>query len=480
LLLYDIVRTSAGRSPHRTAVSHRGESRTYAELQALIEHLAGVLSARGIGHGDRVVWWGDTHLDAGTLYYALATLGAVFVPLNPHFSAEEFRAVADIADPSLVVADQTHVGDVTLEALLAAPSHGLAGRPEVHELDPEVIFFTSGTTGQPKGCVLSHRSDWLRTQTQARTSGPMMSMFPQFHWGGWAFCHTAWYHGHEVALVDGGDTEALLRTMAERRVSTFYGIPAIWRRILEADRTGYDLGSLREANTGTSSTPAQLLRAIASAFPGTTTTIGYGATEAGGLCQLPAEDLFTKPGSVGLPMLGVSIRIEDDELWVRSSQEFLGYFRNPEATEQVFVDGWYRTGDLVAKDDDGYLWVVGRVKDMIRTGGESVAPAEVDLVIQRHPSVADAATAGVPDTDWGELVTAFIVLRPGQTVSLTELRSHCAEVLSAYKHPRRIVVLDAIPRTGPTGQVQRRQLVELALTEQGGPVLSQSSTRGDQ
>jgi acyl-CoA synthetase (AMP-forming)/AMP-acid ligase II len=469
LLLHDIVRSSAGRTPHRVAISYNGAQRTFGELLERIEHLAAVLAGRGIGHGARVIWWADTNLDAGTLYYALAHLGAVFVPLNPRFSDDEFRAVADIADPALVIADDGHAGDVTLDELMASRAPSVVEFPEVHEQDPDVIFFTSGTTGQPKGCVLSHRSNRVRTQTSARTVGPIMTMFPQFHWGGWSFCHTSWYLGYEHVLVDGGDTEGILSSMDRRRAGSFYGIPAVWRRILDADRTGYDHSALREANTGTSSTPPELLRAINDAFPETTTTIGYGATEAGGLCQLAAADTFRKPGSVGLPMNGVLTRIEDEELWVKSPQAFLGYFRNPEATDAVVVDGWYRTGDLVSRDDEGYLWVVGRAKDMIRTGGESVAPAEVDVVVQRHPAVADGAVAGVPDTDWGEIVTAFVVLRPGQSVTLPELRAHCGATLSAFKQPRRLVVVGSIPRTGPTGQVQRRKLVELALADASDP-----------
>ena len=127
------------------------------------------------------------------------------------------------------------------------------------------------------------------------------------------------------------------------------------------------------------------------------------------------------------------------------------------------VDRWYRTGDLVERDDEGYLWVVGRVKDMIRTGGETVAPPEVDVVLQRHPAVADGAVAGIPDDDWGEVVAAFIVLRPGHSLDLAEVRRHCGGTLAGYKHPRRLYLLDAIPRTGPTGQVQRRRLTEMAL-----------------
>jgi acyl-CoA synthetase (AMP-forming)/AMP-acid ligase II len=461
LLLHDMVRATAGRTPHRVAVSYRDGLRTYGDLIERIEQLTAVLAARGIGHGARVIWWGDTHLDAGTLYYALAHLGAVFVPLNPRFSAEEFRTVADIADPDLVVADEHHLGDVTLEQLLAQRSPSTVELPRVHELDPDVIFFTSGTTGLPKGCVLSHRSNCMRTYTATRSVGSIMTMFPQFHWGGWSFCHGAWYLGQEYALVDGGNTGEVLETMARRQVASFYGIPAIWRRILEADRSGYDLSALREANTGTSSTPPELLAAIADAFPATSSWIGYGATEAGGLCQLPPQDIFRKPGSVGLPSPGMQVRLEDGELWVKSAQAFLGYFRNPEATAAAVVDGWYRTGDLVERDDEGYMWVVGRVKDIIRTGGESVAPAEVDVVVQRHPSVADAAVAGVPDDDWGEVVTAFVVLRPGTTLELAQLRQHCGGSLAAYKHPRQLVLVDEIPRTGPTGQVQRRRLVDM-------------------
>jgi len=141
---------------------------------------------------------------------------------------------------------------------------------------------------------------------------------------------------------------------------------------------------------------------------------------------------------------------------------FSGYFRNPEATAAAVVDGWYRTGDLVERDDEGYVWVVGRVKDMIRTGGETVAPSEVDVVLQRHPAVADGAAAGIPDDDWGEIVAAFVVLRPGHTLDLAEVRRHCEGTLANFKHPRRLYLVDAIPRTGPTGQVQRRRLTERA------------------
>ncbi len=465
LLLHDIVFTVAERTPNRVAVSQRGEQLTFGELADRIRHVAMVLAARGVRPGDRVAWWADTSIHAGAVYYGLACLGAVFVPMNPRFSAEEAQQILDLVEPVLVIHDENHSGDVEVTDLLAMPRPSTVDLPEVRETDADVIFCTSGTTGVPKGCVLSHRANRLRTNAQAGGGeGPVMSIFPQFHWGGWSFTHTAWYGGDELSLADGGDTIGLLEAIHNRRITRFYAIPAIWRRILEADRSPYDLTCLRQADTGTSATPLDLLRSIHEVFPYTTTKIGYGATEAGGLCTLSHVDLERKPGSVGLPAPGMHTRIVDGEFWVRSPMMFSGYFRNAEATDAALSDGWYRTGDLVERDEDGYLTVVGRVKDMIRTGGEYVAPSEIDVVLQRHPAVADVGIAGIPDEDWGEIVGAFVVLRPGQRLDLAEVRRHCGETLSAYKHPRRLYIVDAIPRTGPTGQVQRKRLTDLAAT----------------
>jgi acyl-CoA synthetase (AMP-forming)/AMP-acid ligase II len=449
-------------------VSEDGRSYTFAELLEVTQRLAGVLIKRGVRPGDRVVWWADSTIDVVPLYYALAMCGAIFVPLNSRFHAREAAAICDLVDPVLRIADQHHDGEVTIEELLAARAPSLFELPAVSEDDPDVIFCTSGTTGAPKGVVISHRANRLRAESMGQwRAGPTMSMFPHFHWGGWAMIHPALNRGDETVLPRSTDAETLLGTIERHRVASFYAIPGVWRRILEADRSGFDLSSLREANTGTSSTPPEFLRAIAAAFPGTLTWIGYGATEAGSLARLAAEDVPRKPRSVGILTPGFLQRIVDGELWVRGPQLSLGYYRNPEADAAAFVDGWYRTGDLVEHDDEGFLYVVGRAKDMIRTGGEFVAPAEVDVVLQRHPAVLDGAVAGVPHEDWGEIVVAFVVLRSGMTLDLEELRLHCQSVLTPYKHPRELHIVDAISRTGPTGQVQRRRLVETALARSG-------------
>jgi fatty-acyl-CoA synthase len=468
LLLPDLLRSSASRVPAARAVSEDGRSYTFAELLEVTERLAAVLNKRGVRHGDRGVWWADSTIDVVPLYYALAMCGAIFVPLNSRFRAEEAAAICDLVDPVLRVADQYHDGEVTIDELLAARAPSVVEMPEVSEDDADVIFCTSGTTGAPKGVVLSHRANRLRAESiNSWRVGPTMTMFPHFHWGGWSMVHPALNRGDETVLPRSTEADTLLGTIERHRVASFYAIPGVWRRILETDRSRFDLTSLREANTGTSSTPPEFLRAIAEACPGTVTWIGYGATEAGSLARLSPDDVPRKPRSVGILSPGFRQRIVDGELWVRGPQQALGYYRNPEADAAAFVDGWYRTGDLVETDDEGFLYVVGRAKDMIRTGGEFVAPAEVDVVLQRHPAIVDVAVAGVPHEDWGEIVVAFVVLRSGMTVDLDELRLHCQSSLAPYKHPRELHFVDSISRTGPTGQVQRRRLVEIALARSG-------------
>ncbi|HET6963858.1 MAG TPA: class I adenylate-forming enzyme family protein [Acidimicrobiales bacterium] len=462
LLLSDILFSSANRTPHQVALSHRNQTATFAEMADRVTHLADVLAGRGVRRGHRVGWWGGVHIHASALYYALASLGGVFVPINPAFNPDEAKAVLDAADPELVVTDEEHAGDVVIESLLGERASGSVRREEVSEHDPDVIFFTSGTTGAPKGVVLSQRANWLRTASGIHTARVSMSMFPQFHWAGWSFLHSAWFRGSEYVLEDGGDTEALLAAIERRRVESFYAIPAVWRRILDGAYKDYDTSSLQQADTGTSSTPPDLLAEIAAAFPGTRTKIGYGATEAGGICTLAPEDLARKPNSVGLPAPGMQVRLVDEELWVRSPYAFLGYYNSPDLTAEVVVDGWYRTGDVVSRDEEGYITVLGRLKEQIRTGGEFVAPAEVDEVIRRHPAVADAAVAGVPTANWGEVVTAFVVLRPGHTLDLAVLRRHCEASLARFKVPRALHLVSEIPITASTGKVQRRSLVALA------------------
>jgi acyl-CoA synthetase (AMP-forming)/AMP-acid ligase II len=243
----------------------------------------------------------------------------------------------------------------------------------------------------------------------------------------------------------------------------------VWNRVLEHDRSRFDLSSVRECDTGTSATPPELLAAIKDAFPGTITRIYYGSTEAGPATLLADSDLARKPGSVGLPTPGCSVRLNDDgEVCVRSEFLMDGYFERPDATAEALrplePDGpvWYHTDDLGVLDDEGYLSIVGRARDMLRSGGETISPREVEAVLADHPAIAEVAVVGIPDTDWGEVVCAVVVARPGaeRDLAVDTLRAHCEGRLAAFKQPRRVELVDALPRTAATGQVQRTLIVE--------------------
>jgi fatty-acyl-CoA synthase len=470
LLYHDLIHTAARRFPDRYAVTHGQQRRTFAQLSARTRAMAGGLRDRGVRPGDRVGWWGASAVDVAALCLASAQTGAIFCPVNPRFARSEAEAVLGTAQPALMVTDEAHDGDVTL-ADLVATSVSTTPDPVVDERSTHVMYFSSGTTGRPKGVEISHRADRLRAMSEAVPfpRGPSVVMFPLFHMAAWKHMQQAWLSGDEAVLVDGGDAAALVAAIERHRAARLYAIPAVWRRILEVDLDRYDLSSLRCTDTGTSLTSPELLGALAARFPRAAITVTYGSTEAGAVCRLGPQDVFTHPYSVGPLAPGYQARLDGGELCVRSPFTFSRYFGDEAATRQALTDGWFRTGDVAEMDADGYLRIVGRRSDFIRTGGETVAPAEVDQVLQTHPDVLDAAVAGLPDESWGEVIAAFVVPRDGRILELAELRQHCTGRLASYKHPRLLFLVEELPRTGATRQIQRSRLPGLVVATRSGP-----------
>jgi len=485
LLLSDVLTCAAAGSPRGVAVTLGDESLTFADVQARANRTANALRGLGLARTDRLAWWSEIDLRGVDLYFACGRLGAAFAPLNPAFGADEARLVVEYLRPRLLVVDVAHAetaasfgvplavtgtggaacpGD-DMDAAVAAASPGDPAVEPPAEDDIATIFLTSGSTGRPKGVMVSHRATYLRTHAGAsahqvsRGKGDAV-MFPLFHMAGWNFSGMAWSAHHAAHLVRRADGEELLGVVERHQAGVLYCIPAVWRRILAA-QGDFDVSSLEWALTGTSAVGTDLLAEIRDRFPSARTTVNYGSTETGRAVALGHEDLFRKPGSVGIPIPGVRARIDGGELLLATDRVMSGYFELPDETAAVLDDGWYRTGDLAEVDDEGYVSIVGRRKEVIRTGGETVAPAEVEAVIASHPSLLEAAVIGLPDPQWGEVVCAVVVVRPSYDApTVAELRDHIGARLASFKHPRRVVTVDQLPRTAATGQVQRARLAQ--------------------
>ena len=499
LIVNDVLACAAGAAPHRLAVTLGDERMTFGEVESLANRFSHALLALGARPGERLAWWSETTLSGVGLFFASGRIGTAFVPLNPASSDDEVRTVLGYLRPQLLIVDPAHAAraeqlvdghptrlvtvgggrggrggrgertvlpGVDLSARAAAASPAAPDVPLPEEEGICTIFLTSGSTGQPKGVMVSQRATWLRTHAGAAahsTTGGAgeLVFFPLFHMAGWNFAMMAWSAGRAAHLVQRADADELLGAVERWSPSTLYCIPAVWRRILDSDRA-VDTRSVEWALTGTSQVTPELLEGITRTFPAARTTVNYGSTETARAVALRDPDLFTHPGSVGHPIPGVRARVADDgELLIASDRLMSGYFELPAETAEAIRDGWYHTGDLAEQDDEGYLCIVGRKKEVIRTGGETVAPVEVEAALAGYPGLADLAVVGVPDAQWGEVVCAVVVLAEGAVLpGPTELRAYLGDRLAPYKHPRRVVGVDVLPRTSATGQVQRARLVQ--------------------
>ena len=478
LLIGEIVRRAARIAPGSLAATFRGSPVTFAELDAHANRTANALAGLGVRHGDRVLWWTGPGLATLSAFLGCARLGAVYVPLNPGLSGAEFAAVRDYLDPRVIATDRTDVAaDVpvlTVEALEALARNASAAPPggPVADTDPHIIYLTSGSTGRPKGVLVSHRASWLRAApgggtftSGIRGRGGVVCSFPLYHYGGWHYVMEAWQNTTAVHLVPRADAGPIVDAVSRFRASAMYCIPAVWERLLDAEHRLADLSSLRHADTGTSGFGPDLPARIRQRLPGTTTTVLYGSTEAGRMAALQDWDLAGKPGSVGLPAFPGALWVdEEDEVCVSGPGLMSGYHGMPEESAAALVDGVYRSGDLGRLDEDGYLFLTGRRREVIRSGGESVAPAEVEWALRDLPGIRDVAVVGLPDEVWGEVVCAVLVpARDAAVPDVAAVRAHTSGKLAGYKQPRRVAVLPELPRTSATGQLQRSRIRQALL-----------------
>jgi acyl-CoA synthetase (AMP-forming)/AMP-acid ligase II len=493
LVLGDILRRHAAVRGQKTAYVVGDERVTYAAFHARSNQLARALARLGVGRGDRVAVMATNRIEYPIIYFAVLKLGAIVVPVSARFTAGEVAAVVGHAEAdTFLVAPE-------FEALARAPRVIRIG-PELHALadaessddvavaidehDPHVMLYTSGTTGEPKGTLLSHRSYWLQGTTShlllgIREEDVGLSMFPMFHMGGWSLPLGFWHTGATIVIMPKAEPRAILEAIARERVTYLYAVPTVYASLLAVpDFDRHDVSSLRLLGGGTAAMTAAQVHAIRDGFRCRDMVILYGSTEAGPVSVLRPADVARKPETVGRPYLDVDVRLVDEdgrdvprggvgEIVARSEFTMRGYWRNPEETARTKRDGWVHTGDLGAFDDEGFLSVVGRRKEVIRSAGESIFPAEIVRVLLAHPDVREAGVVGVPDETWGEAVVAAIVLHDGATLDADAVVAHVRRHLAGFKKPKHVCFLPELPRTAASQQVHKPLLREIVLRRLG-------------
>ncbi len=508
LLLGDVIRRHARRRPEKVAYVVGRERVTYRRFNESANRLAHALRALGVRHGDRVATLAQNRVEYPVAYFALAKLGAIHVPVNFRYRAAEIRYTLAQSEASVCLhaaefADVVHGLRAELPALrhlvpldgdapgsfaaLVARASDAEPEPEpaLTERDPHVLLYTSGTTGDAKGAMLSHRAYVLQgSQTQQATGlgedDVGLCMFPMFHMGGWAMPLGYWVNGGTIVIMEKADPGEILRAVERERVTYLYLIPTLYNALFALpELDAADVSSLRALGSGTSVMTEAQVRTIIERFRNPNLFIMYGQTEAGPVASLRPRDVERKPTSVGRPALNVEVRVVDaedrevaagetGEIACRSEYNMLGYWRMPEATAATLRGGWVHTGDLAAFDDEGFLHIAGRLKEMIKCGGENIFPAEVERCLLEHPAIAEAAVFGVPDAHWGEVAVAAVVRRAGAPLSEAQVIEHVHARLAGYKKPRAVRFLDALPRTASTRQVQKTLLREQWVLEVGG------------
>lgn len=478
-------------TPYKIALIIGEQQWTYGELNQLVDAYCAGLIAQGVTPGQHVAVLMPNGLTYVCLVHALARLGAVLVPLNTRLTVAELRWQIEQSDSHLLVyAEET----ATIAGQLTGASNCVAvdtaalrwqgerGAPEVRLLSkvellldaPQAIVFTSGTTGQPKGAVLTFANHfWSATASSYRLGlspeDRWLSCLPLYHVGGLAVVFRSCLYGTTIVLHDRFDLDTFNASLERDQITLTSLVPTMLHRLLALRKGQPWPTSLRHILLGGAAATHELLAVARESGAPVATT--YGLTEAASqVATLCPAEVVRKPGSVGRPLMFTSVRIVDEagatlppgekgEIVVTGPTVMSGYYKNPDATTKTIRNGELFTGDIGYLDEDGDLWLVQRRNDIIISGGENIYPAEVEAVLRQHPAVAAVAVVGLPDAEWGQTVAALVECQPQAQVTAAELLAFSRQRLAGYKQPRRLEFTDALPQTA-SGKVERRTVLE--------------------
>lgn len=500
-----LLEESAEKHPEKSALILGDRVLDYAGLRSAAKKFANALVSMGVKPGDKVAIMLPNVPEYVISYYGILTAGAVVVPLNGLLQGQEVAYHLDNSDAvafvawedflesaqkgyeeaedckNLIIAESPDGEGVPegvpgFDGLLSEQSEEFDVAPTMPD-DTAVVIYTSGTTGKPKGAELSHFNLFFNAVYKAdnllklREDDIGMAVLPLFHiFGQTTVMNAGIYSGNTIAMVPRFEPEAALETIQTAGVTTFVGVPTMYQYLLRyPDAKDYDTSSLRLGISGGASMPVEVLKDFEEEF-GVVILEGYGLSETSpGACFNRSSE-ERKVGSIGIPFWGVELKIVDEndeeapvgergELLVRGHNVMKGYYKNPEANEESMKNGWFYTGDVATKDEDGYFFIVDRVKDLVVRGGYNVYPREVEEAIYEHSGVAEVAVIGVPHEELGEEVVAVITMKEGESTSEEEIISFVQERIARYKYPRRVKFIDELPKNA-TGKILKRELVE--------------------
>jgi fatty-acyl-CoA synthase len=487
--LSSFIAFHARRTPDRCALKYRGEDISYAAFDARIGRVGGWLASRGIGPGDVVAVLMKNSAAFVELVFATSHIGAVFLPINYRLSADEVGYIVGNSGARILIADEEFAAIAACEVpvVLLGETAQASAVSLAPDIAPATIYprkpsdlmrlmYTSGTTDRPKGVMLSYENMYWKSADQTLALGlnaetRLLVVGPLYHVGALDLPGIAvLWHGGMLSIHRNFEPEQALAAIEAEKLNAAWFAPVMTTAILTCPtRKRYDVSSLRWTIGGGEKTPEVRIRAFAEFFGNARYIDGYGLTEScGGDTLMEKGREIEKIGSTGRALAHVEVEIrdeqgnrlapgEDGEICLRGPKVTRGYWKDPEKTAAAFFGDWFRTGDVGHLDEEGFLYLTDRKKDMIISGGENIASSEVERVIYEMPEVHEVAVVGMPDERWGETPVAVVVLAEGATLTLPDLTSHCRTRLGGFKVPKRLIIRDSLPRN-PSGKVLKRVL----------------------
>ena len=496
--LCEYLESSARKHPHKIVVRHEGALLTYAELNSRCNRLANGLQGLGLSPGDRCVVMMPNHIEVITVYYALTKLGVVIVPVNFLFKQHELTHIFTDAQPKAFIGAEPYLDEIrrlfndgTTPSIRLA--QGIADDPLFMDLtaaytdkdrferypadddDTLKILYTSGTTGVPKGVMLTHGNLASEARILAEMRGAMdpdtvvIGVLPLYHvYGITSVLNVSLYLGLTVELFTQFDPQKVIRVAGEENHTILFAVPTMYNRLIEiASQNPPARSSLKFCISGGASLPVEFIHRFETLF-NTKMYEGYGLTEAPVCVENPYGGL-TKPGSIGLPITEFSAKIVDlngnevppgerGELLIKGPGVMKGYLNRPAETQATIKNAWLYTGDIARKDDDQYIYIVDRKKDLIIRGGYNVYPREIEEVLYQIPEILEAAVIGVADADLGEEIAAVVVLKERAQIDTQTIQAYVKERVAPYKYPRIIDIISApLPKSG-TGKILKKEI----------------------